>query len=214
MPDIILDTVFTNPNLPVAPEPGFFDTFDRPDGPVGRTSVGNRLWVPESLSTATAHWPLTIASGKAVRGAGSATTMGTRTAWLVDAEDSDGVLIGKVGVLGDATLTLLLRYVDINNYIAVSCRQTSSILNYRFVKRLGNVESTVASSGTIASASGDEIRVTAAANMVTVAVNGATIFGGAKPINDFVTATRHGVLLQSASSGIESWEEVGFSAAS
>ena len=214
MPDIILDTVFTNPNLPIAPEPGFFATFDQPDGPVGRTSVGNRLWVPESLPTATAHWPLMVASGKAVRGAGNATTMGTRTAWVVDAEDSDGVLIGKVGALGDATLTLALRYVDINNYIAVGCRQSSSSLIYQFVKRVGGTQSTVASTGSVASAGGDVIHVTAAGTSVTVSVNGTTIFGGVRTIADFANSTRHGVLLQSASSGIESWEEVGFSAAS
>ena len=40
--DIILDTLFNNPNLPLDPVLGFFDDFNRADGPIGVTSGEGR----------------------------------------------------------------------------------------------------------------------------------------------------------------------------
>lgn len=203
--DIILDTVFNNPNLPIDPEPGFFDDFGRADGPVGYTSAERRPWVAAKGGV---PYPLVVASGAAARGVGGTAT---NSFWTVDAYAADGVLNARVGQIGDSTGTLLFRFADPNNYLGLACRASSTVRTYALIRVVDGVRTTIASTGSVASASGDNIEITMLGNHVWVKVNGASILGGDNVVTAHATAHRHGIALFSVSSGAETWNEIGFS---
>lgn len=204
--DIILDTVFNNPNLPIDPEPGFFDDFGRADGPVGYTSAERRPWAVGPTNGVPC--PMVVVSGAAARGTGGTAA---NNFWTVDAYASDGVLNAKVGQIGDSTGTLLFRYTDPNNYLGLACRASSTVRTYVLFRVVDGVRTNVASAGSVASASGDIIEVTMLGNHVWVKVNGVEILGGDNVVTAHATAHRHGIALFSVSSGAETWNEIGFS---
>lgn len=194
-----LDTNFTHPNLIQA---GFTDDFNRANGPVTNTP-GGKPWVPSS-PTGT-DMPLVVSSSAAKRGTGGTAS---RTIWTVDSLLADGHLRFTVGTYGDGSFAVVFRAVDSNNYLMVQGRQSASTLQYAFQRRVGGTPSTVASSGSTASAAGDVVDILMAGTSITVTVNGSPLFGGARTESNFSTATKHGILLQAGSSGNESIDQI------
>src|SRR5699024_6868417 len=89
--DIVLNTVFNNPNLPIIPVPGFSDGFNRPVADsLGETDTG-KPWVVIDSGSTTSTWG-TYGNGTAgMKSASSAYHLA-----VANALTSDGVLRAKV----------------------------------------------------------------------------------------------------------------------
>jgi len=184
------------------PVPGFLATFDQPDGPIQATNDG-KGW--EHIVPSGTRLPLVVVSGEAAKGVGGSSS---RTLSVVESHLADGHIQAIVGGLGDSSGSIVFRVVDSNNYIRVSCRADATTRQYRIIKRVAGTETTVASTGSVTSAANDVIDVVMAGTSITVSINGVVIFGGAKVVAEFPTATKHGILLQAASTGAETWKSM------
>lgn len=174
--DIVLNTTFDNPYLPVAVFPGFTDDFSAADGPLDFTTDG-KAW---TFSSASAVW---------VRDTGEAKmeSPGVSSRALVDGLASDGVITMTIGTLSDGKMALVFRYVDESNYFYVT-KHTDGY--YRCFKRKANVI-TVPFGTTTTPADGDVVAITLNGSSITARVNGVIV--GTDTDSDFLTSTTHGM---------------------
>ena len=171
--DIILNTTFDNPRLPVVQRPGFIDSFEGSAGTLGKTEDG-KSW--EQLGSA---WGTT--------GDGVATGAGEVFA---DAMSADGTLTVKlrtVDVDGDKRGGVAFRVVDRHNYIRF-CPNTSGVLTI-YVYENGSVVNTTSTETVLAD--GDVVEVSGSGAYIVVRVNGSTVVSYETEIHR--TATKHGL---------------------
>lgn len=201
--DIVLDTRFNNPNLPTVQYPGFTDDFDRPvSATLGSTSGENRPWQVYEWPESGAAW------GIAEGGTASAKNAGGPTAALVDALTPNGTLTARIASVNPAARYggLILRWQDIENYIAVA-EQTSSNHRLAIVSRKAGTPGEVKTNSTApVLVSGDNIAVTLQGTDIRVALNGVEILTADVP--DFAGSTKFGFY---AHSGTDSrWDSIKF----
>lgn len=200
--EIVLDTVFSNPALPLTPRPGFVDMFGAADGPL-RYTTDLKPWVFTS-SSANPMW--VRSGGKAVLGPGSPSA-----AALVDGLASDGVLTQTIGNVGASHKgSLIFRRVDGSNFLSLAWSHNGTNTGYyRLYKTVSGSLSQVAATTTVAD-SGDVIEVTLSGTSVGVTVNGAAVAAGT--VADFADATVFG-MEQSATDATGSVDSMVFVAA-
>lgn len=135
--DIVLDTVFGNPNLPVVPIPGFRDDFDRPAAASLGATTDGKPWTYSGTP-----WRLT--------GNGTATSDPDGSLWAaVDALTPNGTVTGVVAKApsegSDSRFGLALRAVDNANYIWLT-NNTADVLTL-YVTVDGATDSTTTITG-------------------------------------------------------------------
>lgn len=167
------------PVNPVSPPPPgtviFSDNFNRADGPLGSTPIGDLPWIvaPGSVTV--------VANGLAM-GAGTSVA-------LVDAEMSDGLYRTVVRTAATGLLQIVFRGVDATaNHLSLTRTDLANQF-WTLWKRVSGNPTVIASSG-IPIADGDVVEVNLNGEAVTVTVNGAEMFDGMVP--EFATATRYG----------------------
>lgn len=118
--DIILNTIFNNPNLPVIQKPGIIDNFNRPAGVLTKTD-DNKDWVQ-------------FGSAWATNGDGTASGSGEV---LADGLASDGALTCVIEQInsngGDSRCGAILRAVDRSNHLRVSVNTVGKLTLYTIV---------------------------------------------------------------------------------
>lgn len=203
--DIVLNTVFNNPNLPKIPIYGFNDDFNRSAADTLGSTAEGKPWVTLDAGSAVGTWGTTGNGTAKMKSAASQ----THTA-VVDALASDGQLVAKLARF-DADLTgnrygLAVRFQDMQNYIVLETTKGVPQLTLR--KYVGGTSSTVQAS-TLYPAPGDTITVELDGTTVTVLLNGATALTATVP--EFTTQTRHGMFAFAGSDA--EWDSVQFVAA-
>lgn len=188
--DIILNTTFDNPRLPILQRPGFIDSFERDAGTLVNTEDG-KTW--EQVGSA---WGTT--GDGAVKGSGEV---------LADAMSADGTLtvkLRKVDVDGDNRGGIAFRAIDRNNYIRISHNTSSSPTLMFYV--IENASAAKTESTGVTLADGDVIAVSGQGSTIVIQVNGSTVF--TYDTTDYLTATKHG--LYSHSSNNNEYESIEF----
>lgn len=186
--DIILNTTFNNPRLPVVLRPGFIDSFERGVGTLIQTD-DRKPW--EQLGTA---WGTT----------GDGAAMGSGEAFA-NALSADGTLTAKLRTAdtgGDKRGGVAFRAVDRSNYIRV-CPNTSGTLTLYVIE---NGSSVGAASTDSVLADGDVLEVSGYGASIVVKLNGSTVLS--YETESYRTATKHG--LYSHSSNNTEFEHVSF----
>ena len=186
--DIILNTTFNNPRLPVAMRPGFVDSFDRGAGVLGKTEDG-KSWEQVGSS-----WGTT--GDGAVMGAGEV---------LADAMSADGTLtvkLRKVDAAGDKRGGIGFRAVDRNNYIRISHNTTGTLTFYV----IENGSAVVSESTGSTLVDGDVISVSGQGTTIVIQINGSTVF--TYDTTKYQTETKYG--LYSHSSNNNEFESIEF----
>lgn len=176
--DIILNTKFNNPQLPVVLRPGFVDSFDRGAGTLGQTD-DRKTW--EQRGTA---WVTT----------GDGAAMGSAEVFA-NALSADGTLtakLRKVDANGDKRGGVAFRVVDRDNYIRV-CPSTSGNLTL-YVYEDNSVVESASTESTLAD--GDVLAVSGNGASIVVQVNGSTVL--VYETERHRTATKHGLFSWSA----------------
>lgn len=171
--DIILNTTFDNPQLPVVLRPGFIDSFDRGADTLIQTD-DRKAW--EQLGTA---WGTT----------GDGAAMGSGEVFA-NALSADGTLTAKLRTAdtrGDKRGGVAFRVVDRRNYIRV-CPNTSGTLTLYVIENGSSVGST--STGSVL-ADGDVLEVSGYGASIVVQVNGSTVLS--YETESYRTATKHGL---------------------
>lgn len=189
--DIVLDTVFNNPNLPVVQIPGFTDSFNRPAASTLGVTDDGKEWLSSGTS-----WSIT-AEGRATKGSGGA------RAW-VDGLSSNGTLTAVLAKASaeDQRNGLLFRQQDGNNYLYL-CPNTSGVLTlYARIDNLTALSKTITG---VTVGSGDTLSVIMLGPQVTVLKNGTQIH--VETVSDLVSNTNHG--LYGTGLGAE-WDSIEF----
>ena len=186
--DIILNTKFDNPQLPIVLRPGFIDSFERGAGTLIQTD-DRKAW--EQLGTA---WGTT--------GDGAAMGSGEVFANAMSADGTLTVGLRTADTGGDKRGGVAFRVVDRSNYIRV-CPNTSGKLTLYVIENGSSVESTSTES---ALADGDVLAVSGNGASIVVQINDSTVLS--HETERHRTATKHG--LYSNSSNNTEFEHVSF----
>ena len=171
--DIILNTTFDNPQLPVVLRPGFIDSFDRGAGTLIQTD-DRKAW--EQLGTA---WGTT----------GDGAAMGSAEVFA-NALSADGTLTAKLRTAdtgGDMRGGIAFRVVDRSNYIRV-CPSTAGKLTLYVIEN-GSSVGTASTDSVLAD--GDVLEVSGNGASIVVQVNGSTVLS--YETERHRNATKHGL---------------------
>ena len=201
--DIILDTVFNNPRLPVVARTGFRDDFNLPAGSLLTKTLDGKTWETYGMASSPVL-PWTIDADGHVQGK-------DRSAFAVaDGLSHDGTLtatVGKAPTSADLRSGIVMRYVDVSTFLGVF-QNPSGILT--FYER--GTAGTITSVGLGASMTpGDVITMSLSGSLVEVKINGATVHAGS--ISTVHESSRHGMISWTASSD-GAWDEIVFVAPS
>lgn len=193
--DIILPTLFNNPNLPVVVRPGFHDDFDRPAADTLGTTNDGKTWDHFGF----APWKITAE--------GHAAGLGTSNHAVVDALTADGTLSAVVGQAAssgaDKRAGLVFRMLDRDNYLYV-CPNTANTLT--LYGRIGaNTEISQPINGTTL-ATGDTLAVTMRGEQVTISLNGTVV--ATRVIPELSEQTLHGFYGHTSSDA--EWDSIEF----
>lgn len=202
--DIVLNTVFNNPNLPAIPVPGIYDDFERPAADVlGKTREG-KAWLIHDYGTTSSVW--------GTNGDGTASMKSSSSGYhaaTVDSLVADGTLTGEVGAItaGVRYGGLMLRYQDMDNFIYVG--ETSST-----DQRISILHRTAGTQGNLAVSqhvpvTADAISIDTLGPAIIVRVNGAQILSIAS--DKFVGKTRRGLYAFTGTNA--SWKKLEFTPA-
>lgn len=199
--DIVLNTSFNNPNLPVVERPGFFDDFNRASADtLGGTSREGRLWNNFDIGANASVW--------GPKGDGTATMKTAGSSWQivgVDGLASDGTISAVLASFtGSRWGGLAFRVLDGNNHLRVA-ELSGSSSRIVLQKRSGGSTTTIATSQTLPQPGG-EISVSFVGTQVEVKYDGATIITASD--SEFVGETVHGFYAQS--SAVFSWDSIEF----
>lgn len=203
--DIVLDTTFGNPKLPIKTSPGFADWFSRPAASsLGSTDDG-KAWRYDKLTTAETPAPWQIDAD------GHATSAGNVSGALVDGHAADGTLtavLARRNATGGAASPrsgIIFRYTNPTNFLGVY--GTSGAAPYLVVVNTSSGAPIVVHTSNILLADGDQVQAEFVGTAVTVRHNGALVWSGTIAQN--TTGTVHG-LAHRASTGYASWRSIEF----
>jgi hypothetical protein len=205
----ILDRVVI-PLVEVAADPfSRADTAYPPSGSsLGSTPVGNKSW-DRAQSASASQFGGIIQSGRL----GLVASGSTRVALTVETAKADGVLSTKFDSgIKDNTIALVARYVDINNFLFVTCSGSRWSL---FRRVAGAGQAINVPSLTPQAANGDILELYLEGPSVRLEVNG-NVAIQTQTVNDFVTATRHGyakTVSGTLSTPAEFWDDFSFKSA-
>lgn len=202
--DIVLNTRFNNPNLPVVQRPGFRDDFNRPAADTLGTTLDGKPWTILDYGVSSSVWG-TLGDGTA--GMKSATS--GRHAAVADALTPDGTLTAVVGERGTTGYLpgLTVRAADADNYIQIAAIGSTN-QELRILKMVAGTSTSIPTIGPII-ATGDTVEVTCAGTAITVAVNGATAITATIP--ELADVTTHGMYAFTGAVG--TWDSVEFTPA-
>lgn len=190
--DIILDTLFNNPNLPLDPVLGFFDDFNRADGPIGVTSGEGRAWNKQTVSAG---------DGAAVVSGNQAAATGTSGAfaYTVDAGSANGTLSTTITTVAtDGNTRLLFRCQDYDNTLMLTMLTATGRM--QLFRKVAAVSTTLAdvpvSTGLI---NGKLLEIVLSGTSVSVKLDGATIIAPVT-VNELQANTKHGFFFNATQS--------------
>lgn len=171
------------------------DNFNRADGLLGVTSLGNKTWSVAGTGT------YGIVSNQAKITGGTA----GGTVALVPCDLPTGVLKATLKAVSGAPATMIsgisIRTASISSGITVALRSSSSLAEWCLVNRSGSA--VLAQSG-VAPVAGDQVRVEMTATDIIVKVNGATLI--TYPTTLYNTVATHG-LYGHASDLVSAWDD-------
>lgn len=201
--DIVLNTIFNNPNLPKIPIYGFNDDFNRASADtLGMTAEG-KPWMTLDAGSAVGTWGTTGNGTAKMKSAASQ----THTA-VVDAGASDGRLVAKLAnfntALSSNRFGIALRVQNMQNYIALQSVWPGSS-GWGLIKYASGTFSAI---GTLATAPspGDTVEVTLSGESIIVKSNGSQIISATVP--EMVDVTRHGMFAFAGSDA--EWDSIQF----
>lgn len=207
MPDVVLDTIFNNPNLPLAPVLLFSDDFNRPNSSdLGVTPVGGLPWQLEAVTS-----DPSLAWGRILDGAAyvhrGSTNNELRTLF-VESGVSDGVLRATLRseaiTAGNANAVLLLRYVDAANHTTLS-PNVGGI--WRLTRRTNGLGGQSAIESGVMAAAGDRLEVTLAGLSIRVRINDVTVLN-VDSYPHHMDATKQGFAAVVGSGPSPSWDDI------
>lgn len=184
--DIILNTAFNNPTLPVIPVPGFYDDFTGGGGgyeTLGVTHEGKPWdymggigWFQRDDNTAT--------------GAGLVQEVNRSELAVVDGVSSHGVLTAKIfqESIQDYRYGLAIRVRDNQNFIWIAQNSTADAIN--IYERVDNQNTVIARATGSTLNAGDVLEARFQEDFIEVRLNSTTIMTAVSAFN--ITATRHG----------------------
>ena len=180
--DIILNTIFNNPNLPVIQKPGISDGFNRPAGTLTKTD-DSKDWVQ-------------IGSSWVTNGDGTASGAG---AVLADGLASDGALTCVIERInsngGDLRCGAILRAVDRSNYLRASVNTVGNLTLYTIVNGLSTEAITATGSDP---KDGDTLTAFLNGENITLTLNGEVVL--THTTNAYMEETQYGLYSQSSNS--------------
>lgn len=178
--DIILNTIFNNPNLPIILRPGLVDGFERPAGQISKTDDHkdwdnyNGTWVTNGDGTASGSGAL-IADGLSPNGEVTLT---------VDSFTSEG---------GDFRCGVVFRAKDRSNHFRATLN-TSGILTLYVIVDEATSESATASG--VYPQDGDAIGVRLNGDSITLTLNGEVVLTHTTSM--YMTETQYGLYSRSS----------------
>jgi len=201
--DIILNTSFNNPNLPVMPLPGFFDDFDRDEADVLGQTVDGKLWKIFNPGTTSSVWGT---YGDGTGGMKSSTVQHHIAA--VDALTANGTLTAHLASFDETAPTrrfgLAVRVLDANNYVVIApISHTGQSMRIAYSIN-GSLQLTDDRGPDLAP--GDTVSATMLGDTITASVNG-TQFATAT-IPELSHGTQHG--LYSFYESVSAWDMIEF----
>lgn len=149
----------------VAPDPDapiFADDFDRADGPLGSTPVGDLTWTIVGNGTPEGF----VENGAA--GLANGTPSQRSAAW-VDAGAADGVYRATLATLGEGAGTLLFRYVNLNNQLFLGRSDPVDPL-WALSQRVNGTPTRIADS-TVPMTDGDHIEIILNGSLIEITIN-------------------------------------------
>lgn len=199
--DIVLNTVFNNPNLPLVPVPGFSDTFNRATADTLGSTPGGKPWILFDSGTTSSTWG-TYGNGTA----GMKTSSSAYHLAVANALTPNGSLVAKLGTYDAAQRRpgLVIRAKDKDNFISIA-PASSTVHEMRLAKRVAGVTTTLTGGGP-ALVAGDTVTVVANGSTITLSVNGVQALTASIP--ELVDATMHG--MYAFTGAIGAWDSVEF----
>lgn len=205
--DIILNTRFNNPNLPIAPIDGFFDHFDRPAADSLGVTDDGKAWEVHDQNGTPSGWGTT--------GNGTAgmleSTIHSHIA-VADARVADGALTGTLAY-EDTSVNprygLAFRAIDIDNYFlfaALSSTNPQMHLGRYVAGQWTQVASSDPATDLVA---GDTLSIILSGHSIRATVNGSTILDVTD--ENLSAATKHG--MYGFGSSYAEWESIEFTPA-
>lgn len=187
--DIVLNTVFNNPTLPVVPLYGFTDTFDRPDGPVGVTSREAKPWVKHEYPGSDVE---AVIEGGKLKASGTSSW----NVWAVDAKTPNGVFRAVFSGLDElGGIRVAVRVQNAGRLIFVRFVPNGVI---RLSKFLTSVETTVATSATGTWSESGLLEVSMNDSSISVSWNGVQVIAP-QTVTELSGNTNHGFMMRSES---------------
>lgn len=181
--DIILDTFFRNPNLPIEPIPGFSDDFNRTANTtsLGRTSREDRDWEYPSG----AGWWITS------RGTAGVYANSASSTAVVEGYSSNGTLRATLYSPSDTDPRggLVFRMVDADNFLRVTPTEDGQRIG--LYSHVDGEITEITAADTQLTQQGDVIAVQFVDNYLTVTLNGEVLFGRTTPLH--TSGTKHGL---------------------
>lgn len=201
--DIVLNTYFNNPKLPVVPLPGFVDDFNRPAADTLGETLDGKAWSLHSYSNSHAVWG-TYGDGTAgMKSSGPYFHLA-----VADALVANGTLRATVSAIDETAENnragLAVRATDANNYISIAAIDPTND-RLAIQKRIDGSVSNVATAEQ-SLAPGDQLAVNLRGSSVEVILNGATILSAAIP--EFTDVSNHGFYAFTGSA--ITWDHVEF----
>lgn len=201
--DIVLNTIFNNPNLPKIPIYGFTDDFNRAVADTLGVTAEGKQWVTLDAGSAVGIWGTTGNGTAKMKSAASQ----THTA-VVDAGASDGRLVAKLANFNTALSSnrygLAFRVQSMTSYLYVeSVYPSTAPLQVR--KTFGGSSVTLGTTG-VSPTAGDEIAVVLDGPNITIEINGVPRLTVTEP--ELVDVTRHGMFAFAGSDA--EWDSIQF----
>lgn len=202
--DIILNTLFNNPKLPV---PGFADDFNRAASStsMGNTSRDGKPWRAVKWGSNDPVWGIT-SNGTAQL----VTASSNHQAVVVDSESSDGALEATIVTVSPTNWGgLAARVIDSRNLVVLreTGRGSSAIALYEFVD---GTQKLLGQGGQVAA--GDRLRIEFVGSTVEAYQNGEKIISATTSVID---GQAHGLYAYNPSQGnpASEWDEIKFTPA-
>lgn len=187
--DIVLNTVFNNPSLPKVPIYGFYDDFERPDGPLGVTSREVKTWNEHPYPGTDIE---AVISGGAVQSTGT-------TGWnvvTVDAKAPNGIFRTSMSNIdANSGIRVALRVTNATNFVFVRFT-TGGVL--RLESLISGVGTIIASSAPLEEHTNGVIEAVLDGPLISVKWNGEEVIPPTT-VSALTGNTQHGFMLRSES---------------
>ena len=202
--DIVLNTNFNNPNLPVVAIPGIVDSFNRPAADILGVTEDSKTWEILNSGTTSSVWG-TYGDGTA----GMKDSSSQYHLAVADALSSNGTLTAVLETVDGSTRRpgLAVRVVDNDNWINIAPISNTDN-RVRVTTRVAGISTSDATIGPVMEA-GDTLTVVLDGPSITVMVNGVQVITASDP--NHINATKHG--LYAFTGAIGTWDSIEFVAA-